>query len=152
MEIETLKDVLQWTKDYHQKLADCMQHCADEQHSERSKLLLQYLAKHEHKLATVIEGFQTTGNEHALNTWCYEYFDKSPIDVHRQCDKPFAQMSTQEIIAAIEDMHQQLVFLYRYLSGRADIPSAIELLEQLTALEEHEAMQMVHAGNRLEDI
>ena len=152
MQIETLKDVIQWTKDFHQRLATCMAHCANEQLNERGSFLLNYLADHEQKLSSVLQAFEDSADLKALNTWCYEYLDKTPIKPHVTCDKPFAEMTTEEIIGEIEAQHQQIIALYRYLVGRADIPSAIELLEQLATLEEHEAMRMAHGANRLEDL
>ncbi|GAB1259700.1 ATPase [Teredinibacter haidensis] len=151
MQIETLRDVLQWTGDYHRYLAECTRHCANQQLNQRAQLLLNYLSEHEKTLSTVLDAYEATADPHALNTWCYEFFEKAPVKPHYHCDKPFAEMDTQEIIEAIENQHQQLIALYQYLVGRADIPSAIELLEQLTALEEHEAMRMAHEANRLED-
>ena len=152
MQVETLKDILHRTNECHQQLADCMKHCANEQLNERAKLLLNYLSDHEQKLSSVLQAFETSADKNALNTWFYEYIDKSPLKSHVTCDKPFAEMSTQEIIGEIEAQHQQIIALYRYLIGRAEIPSAIELLNQLTELEEHEAMRMTHSANHLEDI
>lgn len=47
MQIETLRDVLQWTGDYHRHLAECTRHCANQQLNERAQLLLGYLSEHE---------------------------------------------------------------------------------------------------------
>tara|TARA_R110001599_G_scaffold200428_1_gene397138 strand:+ start:1291 stop:1749 length:459 start_codon:yes stop_codon:yes gene_type:complete len=152
MEIETLKDILNWTQKFHQHLNHCLTHCADENMNERSQMLLTYLADHEKTLSKVIEGFLVSGQEHALNTWSYEYVNKQPIVQHVHCDAPFAALDSRQIIDVIVDQHQQVIDLYRYLSTRADIPSAKELLESLKSLEEHEIMRMVHSANRLEDM
>ena len=56
------------------------------------------------------------------------------------------------IIAETLSQHEQVIELYRYLHSRADMPEAIELLSQLLDLEEHEAMQMSHSANRLQDM
>lgn len=152
MQIETLNDVLDWTLNFHQHLSKCLEHCSSTQESERAKLLLQYLASHEKKLSNVIEDFQQTASSSALNTWCYEYLEKYPLDRHTRCSKPFAELSSKEIIKQVEDFHAPVIALYRYLRSRADAPSAHELLDQLTSIEEHEAMQMAHGANRLEDL
>ena len=41
MQIETLNDVLNWTRDFHQHLARCLHHCNDRHQSERARLLLE---------------------------------------------------------------------------------------------------------------
>ncbi|BFL83998.1 hypothetical protein LFREDSHE_25620 [Shewanella baltica] len=49
MQIETLYDVMQWTKNIHQQLHVFAAHCALENDSERSELLLEYISSHEKK-------------------------------------------------------------------------------------------------------
>lgn len=152
MQVETLRDVLKWTREFHQHLADCMQHCADQNESERAKLLLEYLAEHEQTLVGVLEGFSNTADENALDTWCYEYLDKHPIIRHEMCDKPYAEMHAGEIITEISHQHGQVIELYRYLRNRAETVTTQELLDQLLSLEQHEIMCMAQSANRLEDM
>jgi hypothetical protein len=152
MQVETLRDVLHWTREFHQYLANCLQHCVDKNESERAKLLLNYLGEHEQKLVNVVEGFENTANESILNTWCYEYFDKHPIKSHKQCEGQFSQLESTEIITEITKLHMEVIDLYRYLQDRAEPPSSKELLGQLAELEKHEAMRMIHSANRLEDL
>ncbi len=152
MQIETLKDVLHWTREFHQHLSQCLSHCADKNTSERARMILGYLSDHEKALTKVVSGFETSGDEHALNTWCYEYVAKHPIVRHAHCDAPFAELDATQIMEVIVDQHQQVIELYRYLASRADIPSAKELMESLRSLEEHEMMRMAQSANRFEDI
>ena len=72
MQIETLKDVLHWTREFHQHLSQCLSHCADKNTDERARMILAYLSDHEKSLTKVVNGFETSGDEHALNTWCME--------------------------------------------------------------------------------
>ena len=152
MEIETLKDVLNWTQKFHQHLSHCLAHCSDENTNERAKMLLKYLSDHEKALSEVIEAFLKSDYEHALNTWSYEYVKKQPIVQHVHCDAPFAALDSVQIMDVIIDQHQQVIELYSFLASRADIPSAKEILESLKSLEEHEIMRAVHSANRLEDM
>ena len=152
MQIETLRDVLHWTKEFHQHLSQCLSHCADMNTDERAKMILAYLSDHEESLTRVVSGFETSGNEHALNTWCYEYVNKHPIVQHRHCDAPFSELDAVQIMEVVVDQHQQVIELYRYLASRADIPSAQEMLASLRSFEEHEIMRMVQSANRFEDM
>lgn len=54
MQIETLKDVLHWTKEFHNQLSRCLRECADENQDARAQMLLTYLAAHEEKLAKAV--------------------------------------------------------------------------------------------------
>lgn len=152
MQIETLKDVIQWTQLYHQKLSKCMQECKTKQTDERAQLLLDYLIEHEEKISSMLPLFEAKADKNTLDTWCIEYIDKSPINPYTACNLSFANLSTQEIITEIETQHNHIIELYRYLIGRASIPSYIELMTELVSMEEHEAKNMMQGANRLEDL
>ena len=152
MQIETLKDVLHWPREFHQHLSQCLSHCADKNTDERARMILAYLSNHEKALTRVVSGFETSGDEHALNTWCMEYVNKHPIVRHAHCDAPFADLDAIQIMEAIMDQHQQVIELYRYLASRADIPSAKELMGSLRSLEEQEMMRMAQSANRFGDM
>lgn len=149
MQIETFKDVLDWTREFHRYLASCLAHCADDNESERAAHLLEYLADHERKLVEAIDGFAGQASTSTLNTWCYQYLDKRPVVRHDGCDKPFAEMNAEEISSEILHQHGQVIDLYDYLLSRAETASTKELLAQLLALEKHEAigMQLSSTGN-----
>ena len=115
-------------------------------------MILAYLSEQEKSLTKVVNSFETSGDEHALNTWCYEYVNKQPIVQHVHCDAPFANLDATQIMEVIVDQHQQVIELYRYLASRADIPSTQEMLASLLSLEEHEMMRMVHSANRFRDM
>lgn len=152
MKIETLKDILHWTKEFHQHLSQCLSHCADKNTDKRARMVLDYLADHEKSLMKIVNGFASSSNEHALNTWCYEYVNRQPIIQHVHCDTPFADLDATQVIEVVVDQHQQVIELYRYLASRADIPSAQEMLESLKSMEEHEIMRMVQSTNRFGDM
>ncbi|UTM58193.1 ATPase [Photobacterium sp. CCB-ST2H9] len=152
MQVETLKDVLHWTKEFHHHLSHCLSRGVNKHTDERARMVLNYLADHEKRLSQVVSEFETSGDAHALNTWCYEYLQKTPIVRHQHCDVPFARLDAAQIMDVIVDQHQQVIELYRYLASRADIPAARELLETLESLEEHEIMRMVHSTHRFDDL
>ena len=152
MKIETLKDVLEWTKSTHQYLSECMAHCSEHHDSERVRMLLNYLSTHENTLMTVLQGFIDTPNTKVLSTWCLEYLDRQPIVTHERCEAAFIGQELSEIIEAVVAQHHQIISLYKHLHSRAEIPSMSELTEQLIELEEHHAMQMVQGSNRMGDI
>lgn len=152
MQIETLKDILHWTQAFHDQLSKCLSHCADNNTSERARMVLEYLSDHEKKLTKVVSGFEMSGDVNALNTWTYDYVNKQPIIQHVHCDAPFAKLDASQIIDVIVDRHAQVIDLYRYLAARANILSAREMLQSLLSLEEHEIRLMVHAANRFEDL
>lgn len=151
MKVETLGDVLEWSRELHHQLSACLQACSEKSENARVKLLLEYLARHETTLESVIRRFEETADPGVLSTWCYEYLDCHPITKYKQCDKPFEGMTTLEIMADVIEQHKPVIELYRYLFDKADTPDTRELLEELVQLEEHEVMRMAQGANRLED-
>lgn len=152
MKIKTLKDVLHWTKEFHQHLSDCLSLCATKNTDERARMVLNYLAEQEKNLAEVVGGFEASSSEDALNTWCYEYVNQQTIIQHDYCDAPFADLDADQIMEVVVDQHQQVIDLYHYLSARANIPSAQEMLESISSLEDHEMMRMMQSANRFGDM
>ena len=135
MQVETLSDVLDWTKAIHTNLADCFTHCGEDSERERLKLLLDYLAHHERELGRVLDLTKQDATPAALNTWCYDYFDKYPVKPHEECHAEFHDMETRQVVATLLAAHEKIIGLYRYLHSRAEVTSSRELLEQLMELE-----------------
>lgn len=152
MRVETLGDVLDWTKRTHANLADCLARCSRKTHRERLKMLLDYLVEHERQLSHTLELARHDAMPSALNTWCYEYFENAPARPERQCQAQFRDMDVDEVMAAVLAFHDQVTGLYRYLLDNADVPSARELLENLLSLEEHEAMRLARDAGRMNEL
>ena len=152
MKIETLHDVLEWTQQSHKQLGDCLHRSADEHQQERARMLLEYLSDHEQRLAKLVEEFDSGANSNALNTFCNELFQKKSLSTELICDKPYGQMDTDEILAEVSAVHEQVIDVYRQLADQFEPPHARELIEQLLDLEQHEAMRIVQGSNRLSDI
>jgi hypothetical protein len=88
----------------------------------------------------------------ALNTWCYDYFEKYPVKPHEECHAEFRDMDTRQVVATLLAVHEKIIGLYRYLHSRAEVTSSRELLEQLMELEKHEAMRIARDAARMEDL
>ena len=152
MQIDTFRDIIHWTRAYHQQLADCLSNSSTGQSSEKARILLDYLAEHESKLSDALRAFEETDNLKALNTWVMEFLNKKPIKPLNELGAPFENLPAEEIISKIEEEHSQIVELYKFLASRAVATPAVDLLEELAALEKHEAMRLSSASNLLGDI
>ncbi len=152
MQVETLRDVLVWTREFHKNLSACLHHCAGKNENARAKMLLEYLARHEQELSQTVSGFVETAEARALNTWCYDYLEKHPILHSAHCDAPFQDLEQDEIMVVITDQHEQVIDLYRYLHARADIEATRELMDELESLEEQESRRMTQGANRMQEM
>lgn len=152
MQIDTFRDIIHWTRTYHKQLAESLKNSSSSHQSERARMLLDYLAEHEAKLADAISAFEKSDNLKALNTWVMEYLNKADIKPIGEINAPFATLSTEEIINSVEGEHTKIIDLYRFLAGRAVATPAADLLKELAALEQHEAMRLSRASNLLRDL
>lgn len=153
MKVATIGGLIDWTRTLHAGLAECLGHCADAALDQRLRWLLAYLADHERALAELVASFERSAERHVLDTWIYDYLGgHPPLDPHRVCEAPYAAMSFDDAEAAVFDFHRQVIALYRYMEGRAEIPEARELIEQLLAMEEHETARLAMQAARIGDM
>jgi hypothetical protein len=152
MQIETLRDVLHWTRKFHTQLQEGLTHSSEINKDERARLLLVYLSDHENKLTKVLDGFERTASLNALDTWCYEYVDKNPVQSHHASEANFAEMNSAEISTEISTLHEQVIELYRNILARANSESSRKLLSDLLDIETHMAMQATQNANNLRDL
>ena len=152
MKVKTISDLIDWTRLMHHQLADHLNAGAAQHEQELAKMLLSYLADHETALEKIIDGFEHRADAKALNTWVYDYLNNDPIDPKRKSNADFSDMSFDEICLSVFDVHNQAIDLYRELLGRADIPEAQELLQDLLSIEEHETMRLAMQTNRMRDM
>ncbi|MGM0823277.1 MAG: ATPase [Pseudomonadota bacterium] len=152
MDIKTFGELIDWTRQLHQHLADCLAHCANEHEEERARMLLNYLASHEAEMQRVVARFEQQADAKALKTYVYDYLEHKPIKTHRTCDAPYSTLSFDEICHEVFDFHEQTIRLYQNLAGKAEIPETKELVDALLALEEHEAMRLSRQTGRMNDV
>lgn len=152
METKTLEDLIEWTRQVHERLAKCLAYCATCHEDERARTLLEYLASHERTLEKIVQGYEEQADRRALRTWVYDYLPHKPIDPHRACDMHYAELSYDEIRREVFDFHAQIITLYRELHRNAPIPEARALFESLLAMEEHETMRLSLQVGRMDDL
>ncbi|WP_020407230.1 hypothetical protein [Hahella ganghwensis] len=152
MQAETLRDVLDWTINFHRELSQCLSQGAKIGADERSGMLLDYLAQHENSLKKVVTRIEQETSKNALDTWCYEYLEKYPVTRNQHCTVAFGDLNASQIVEVVMEYHHQVIELYRFLHAKAPTDDTRELLDALCQLEEHEAMSMAQGANRLEDM
>ncbi|WP_336366474.1 ATPase [Marinobacter sp. C2H3] len=152
MDIKTFGELIDWTRDLHQHLANCLGHCATVHEEERARALLEYLATHEAEMARMVDEFERQSARNTLETRVYDYLKHNPIETHRTCDEPYAKLDFQGIYREVMDYHRQVMDLYKSLSEKAEIPEARELLSALLKMETNESMRLSRQIGRMDDV
>jgi len=154
MEITTFEDLIDWTRQLHAHLSRSLHESAKLNNDEKASALLDYLARHETLLEKAVSDFEEQAEAKALSTRIYDYLDKQhkPIGPSADSYTHYASMSFEDIAREVFQFHDQVMDLYDSLIGKAEIPEAKALLEDLLAMEEHEAMRLSSQIGRMEDL
>lgn len=152
MEIKTFADLIDWTRQLHAHLARCLKESAGQHQDERASALLDYISNHESLLEKAVAEYEKQADTKAMHTRLYDYGVHKPIESNRTCDIRYKDLDFAGIEKEIFDFHDQVMDLYDSLIGKAEIPEAKSLLEDLKALEEHEAMRLARQIGRMDDV
>lgn len=152
MEIKTFADLIDWTRQLHAHLARCLHESADKHQNERASALLDYISSHEALLEKAVAEYEKQADPKAMQTRLYDYGVHKPIEKNRVCNTDYSEMGFADISREIFDFHDQVMDLYDTLIGKAEIPEAKSLLEDLKSLEEHEAMRLSSQIGRMNDL
>ena len=152
MSVETIKDILDWTRSLHEQLAEVYRTTSEEADSERTKMLLTYVADHEVKLAEAIEHYEKNATVTILDNWVQDYIVKNPFMQGMMTSMKFAGMDPDQILNTTVASHQHLIDMYKGLAESAQSSALKELFENMESLELHELMRMVHSTERFNDL
>lgn len=152
MTIETIKDILDWTRDLHRELADVYRANSDASKDERTKMLLRYVADHEMRLADAVAHHEKDPSVQLIDTWVQDYVQKNPFMQGMMGAFKLAGMNYDQILTPTVQAHQHLIGLYEELAENAKTDRLKELFENMQSLEQHELMRMVHTTERFNDL
>ncbi len=152
MQIKTLSDLIEWTRELHENLAACLKHCATRNEHELARALLDYLTEHEVKIEKMVRMFADQTAPKVMKTYIYDYLTHQPMQTHQTCDARYATLGFDEICREVFDYHRQVTDLYRDLEARVEIPEARKLFQALLEMEEHEAMLLARQTGRMADL
>lgn len=152
MEIKTFADLIDWTRQLHAHLARCLHQSASLNKDERASALLDYISSHESLLEKAVAEYQKQADPKAMQTRLYDYGVHKPIAKNQACDTHYNHLNFEGIAREIFDFHDQVMGLYDALIGKAEIPEAKELLEDLKSLEQHQAMRMASQIGSMNDM
>lgn len=152
MQIKTFSELIEWTRSLHADLTLCLAHCAALHRNERASLLLDYLASHESAMEKMVAAFARQADPQAARTYVYDYVPHNPIATHLECDDHYAELDADSISAEVLGFHKQIISLYRTMSSKAEIGEAVELMQSLLDMEEHETKRLVYQIGRMNDL
>ncbi len=152
MRFKQIRDVLNWTRTFHDTLANDYDGLAKGHEKERVGMLLQYLAEHERTLSSALQHYEEDAAGALLATW----YDKAPEiklppDLDSLCDT-LEKVDTDTVLSMALVFHDSLIDIYKALAVLAPTPAAQTLFDNLVSQETQEKMRAVRDALRLEDL
>ena|SRR5210317_1294985 len=152
MPTETIKDILDWGRRLHEELATIYQSSSAESEDERTRLLLNYIADHENRLAEMIANFEKHDTTGRVDSWMRDYLEKNPFKAGMREVVKFNPMDGEEVLQATIDAHQKMIAMYRDLAQNAKSDRLETLFTSIADMESNELMRMVMTGERWSDM
>ncbi len=150
MRFRQLKDILEWTRQFHARIAQ--RFAREPGVSERAGMLLGYLADHEEKLAAAIEHFESDADSRLLNSWFQVATGFDALPSETELCKTLEDADELTIINLVVSCHDQIIHAYKELQGHTGIESVKEVLDDLIQLEQNKKILMVRDAQYLQDI
>jgi hypothetical protein len=152
MRFQRIRDVLDWTRTFHDTLANDYDGLAKGHEKERVGMLLQYLAEHERALSAALQHYEEDAAASLLNTWYDQAPEvKLPPDLDSLCDT-LEKIDTESVLALALVFHDLLIDMYQTFAAKAPTAAARSLFDSLVSQETKEKMRTVRDALRLEDL
>lgn len=152
MTLETIKDILDWTRRLHAELAETYRMNSNAFDDERAKLLINYVADHEARIAETIKHYEDDASVQTMDTWIQDNLQTNPFVKNMQTMFGIPGFSSDEVLDQTVKFHQGLVSMYAELAQSAQSERVRELFQNLESMEQHELMRMVHTAERFNDL
>lgn len=146
-----VRDFLEFGKHLHGEIKRFYDQANEETGSERIRMLLDYLSRHEQHLEESLSRFEKGSRSGILNAWL-EYPPDLDVEAVMGRHKLAEVRSSDDLIAIALDFDETLVALYQEVSAKVGEPKLKEVFLNLLALEEKEKIQVLRAAMSFQDM
>jgi len=150
MRFRQVKDILEWTREFHSLIAQRLGQTSG--NSERAKLLLEYFSDHEERLAYVVARFEEDADAGLLNSWFQDVTEFDELPSTEELNERLKNADENEVVKLVVHCHDQIIAAYKALLNESDIESVSDILSNLVQLEENEKMLLVRDSQYFQDV
>lgn len=151
MRFETVRDIVEQSRQLHQALAAQYTELEQLTTSERAQLMLDYLARHETRLAEAMGNYEQDAASGLLETWLQYVPELDAAAVVARL-RGVDLNDVEAVVAAALAVDDHLLAVYREIEEQADIESLREVARSLQQIERNEEHQLARAAFRLHDL
>ncbi len=151
MRFGTIQDVVDFAKNLHTALSDQYAELEQLSSSERARLMLDYLNRHEQNLAQAMDKYEGDMTKGIAALWLQdvpELQSDDLVDKVRGVDLA----DVDNIIGVALDVDEYLIKLYQRMADEVDSDAGREVFKSLIKLEDNERHRLSRAAFRLADM
>lgn len=151
MRFGTIQDVVDFARKLHTALSDQYAELEQLSSSERARLMLDYLNRHEQNLAQAMDRYEGDMAQGIAALWLQdvpELQSDELVDKVRGVDLT----DVDNIIGVALDVDEYLIKLYQRMADEVDSDAGREVFKSLIKLEDNERHRLSRAAFRLADI
>lgn len=151
MRFGTIQDVVDFARKLHGALSDQYAELEQLSSSERARLMLDYLNRHEQNLSQAMDKYEGDMAQGIAALWLQdvpELQSDELLDKVRSVDLK----DVDNIIAVAIDVDEYLIKLYRLMADEVDSDEGRAVFKSLIKLEDNERHRLSRAAFRLADI
>lgn len=150
MAFRQVKELLEWIHDFHEQLGSQYTRLASEQHDERMKMALVFLADRERCMQEGMAAYLNDADEGLLTTWLIDSQEFGHTHVLERIPLCLGCHDIHDILSNVMTAHQTLKDMYRLRAELSSIPEEAELFERLAEQQDAEARLQTRDFARLD--
>ena len=151
MRFEKARDAFNHASLFHTQLSKLYQRSAAQKNTDKAKLLLNYLVKHEQELADGLDRYQQDAPAALLDTW-FQYTNDTDILKIPESAAFFANKSIETIAEFSFNIADELIKFYEDMALQADKTTLKEAFTNLAAMQKQEKRKLSMNIDRLMDL
>ncbi|MBN1543629.1 hypothetical protein JW992_15915 [candidate division KSB1 bacterium] len=134
---QTTRDVLDFARCFHHRLADYYQKLSDSSNEERMRMLLDYMAYHENGIEAILARYKEDASHKVLDSW-FQFTEEESFSLPCEEEKIQPHLSVDRVIEHALEIDDCLIRLYRMLVECSRCDSVRDLFANLLEMVEQE--------------
>ncbi|MDY0189147.1 MAG: hypothetical protein RBR22_00280 [Desulfuromonas sp.] len=131
------KEILKYAREFHNQVSKFYQKIADKGQSERVKLLLDYMVRHEKHLEKALKHYEQSITTKALEAW-YQYSKEQRAFAELDSINYLENMSVDEVMKIASTIDNCLISSYKGIVETTNVPVVREIFSNLLEMEEQQ--------------
>jgi rubrerythrin len=152
MKLEQTRDIIDWCVRFHDSLGHQYESISESTAEPRLKMMLDYLAQHEHEMHAGLARFLETASPAVLNTWFRQVPELPQPDALEALRSCLCCASVDDAENAARAFHTELQGMYQQLADVSETAQLRELFESLVNGEDAELRRMVRDTAQLDSL